>query len=135
MAGLSTSVTHPTNCNSAQTEQQYYCPCAQELRYLTSLYIRLRLTFWPASAATELKMLDILDFIEEKGGDPKAIRESQRRRYAPVEVVDEVIALYEDHRKSETTRYRGIYTITDTSSQPTTQHRKLKQKSTRSRKT
>jgi seryl-tRNA synthetase len=45
-------------------------------------------------------MLDINDFITEKGGDPKKIKESQRRRYASEEVVDEVIALYEDHRKS-----------------------------------
>lgn len=45
-------------------------------------------------------MLDVLEFIVEKGGDPKKIKESQRRRYAPEEVVDEVIALYEDHRKS-----------------------------------
>ena len=46
-------------------------------------------------------MLDVFDFIAEKGGDPKKIKESQRRRYAPEEAVDEVIALYEDHRKSE----------------------------------
>lgn len=46
-------------------------------------------------------MLDVIDFIVEKGGDPKKIKESQRRRYAPEEAVDEVIALYEDHRKSE----------------------------------
>lgn len=45
-------------------------------------------------------MLDVNDFIVEKGGDPKKIKESQRRRYASEEVVDEVIALYEDHRKS-----------------------------------
>ena len=45
-------------------------------------------------------MLDVVDFITEKGGDPKAIRESQRRRSAPEEAVDEVIALYEEHRKS-----------------------------------
>jgi seryl-tRNA synthetase len=47
-------------------------------------------------------MLDVFDFIVEKGGDPKKIKESQRRRYAPEEAVDEVIALYEDHRKSQT---------------------------------
>ncbi|KAH8598037.1 seryl-tRNA synthetase [Bisporella sp. PMI_857] len=46
-------------------------------------------------------MLDIFDFLVEKGGDPEKIRESQRRRYAPVEVVDKVIALYEDHRKTQ----------------------------------
>ncbi|TAQ90391.1 hypothetical protein B7494_g1284 [Chlorociboria aeruginascens] len=45
-------------------------------------------------------MLDIFDFIIEKGGNPEKIRESQRLRYAPVEVVDEVISLYEDHRKT-----------------------------------
>ena len=44
--------------------------------------------------------LDILDFVAEKGGNPQTIKESQRRRFAPEEVVDEVIALYEDHRKS-----------------------------------
>ena len=45
-------------------------------------------------------MLDINDFIAERGGDPKKIKESQRRRHAPEEVVDEVIAMFEDHRKS-----------------------------------
>lgn len=45
-------------------------------------------------------MLDIVDFIKERGGDPEKIRESQRRRFAPVEAVDEIIALYEDHRLS-----------------------------------
>ncbi|KAJ9142619.1 Serine--tRNA ligase [Pleurostoma richardsiae] len=44
--------------------------------------------------------LDVLDFIKERGGDPEAIRESQRRRYAPVEVVDEVISLWEEHRRT-----------------------------------
>ena len=44
-------------------------------------------------------MLDVQDFIKERDGDPDKIRESQRRRYAPEGVVDEVIALYEDHRK------------------------------------
>lgn len=45
------------------------------------------------------KMLDILSFIGEKGGNPEGIRESQRRRYAPVEVVDEVIASYDEWRR------------------------------------
>jgi len=31
-------------------------------------------------------------FREDKGGNPEMIRESQRRRYAPVEDVDLVIA-------------------------------------------
>ncbi|KAI0157489.1 hypothetical protein GGR57DRAFT_462055 [Xylariaceae sp. FL1272] len=45
-------------------------------------------------------MLDVLDFIAERGGNPEAIRESQRRRYAPVEVVDEIIAMWQDHRST-----------------------------------
>ncbi|KAF4475438.1 Serine--tRNA ligase [Colletotrichum fructicola Nara gc5] len=46
-------------------------------------------------------MLDLQDFIKERGGDPEKIRESQRRRHAPIEAVDEVIALWEDHRKTQ----------------------------------
>lgn len=46
-------------------------------------------------------MLDVVDFIIERGGNPEKIRESQRRRYANVEIVDEIIAVFEDHRKSE----------------------------------
>ncbi|PKS05216.1 hypothetical protein jhhlp_008586 [Lomentospora prolificans] len=45
-------------------------------------------------------MLDVVDFISERGGDPEKIRESQRRRFADVEIVDEVIALWEDHRRT-----------------------------------
>lgn len=50
-------------------------------------------------------MLDVNDFITERGGNPELIRESQRRRFANVEIVDEVIALFEVHRKS-TYRFR-----------------------------
>jgi seryl-tRNA synthetase len=45
-------------------------------------------------------MLEVLDFIAEKGGDLNALRKSQKARYAPEGAVDEVIALWEDHRKS-----------------------------------
>ena len=38
-------------------------------------------------------MLDINLFRAEKGGNPDIIRESQRRRFAPVEKVDEVISV------------------------------------------
>lgn len=38
-------------------------------------------------------MLDINLFREEKGGNPEKIRESQRRRFANVDLVDEVIEL------------------------------------------
>ena len=46
-------------------------------------------------------MLDVLDFIAERGGDPKKVKESQRRRYVAEEVVDEVAALWEDAYKSQ----------------------------------
>jgi hypothetical protein len=44
----------------------------------------------PPSQAT---MLDINLFRADKGGNPDLIRESQRSRFASVELVDEVIAL------------------------------------------
>ncbi|KAI1306235.1 seryl-tRNA synthetase [Xylaria venustula] len=47
-------------------------------------------------------MLDITDFIASRGGDPEKIRQSQIKRNAPAEVVDEIIELWELHR---TTNY------------------------------
>jgi seryl-tRNA synthetase len=44
--------------------------------------------------------LDILQFIDNKGGNAEEIRESQRRRGHPVELVDEVIQMYSDWVKS-----------------------------------
>lgn len=48
-------------------------------------------------------MLDINDFIKERGGNPEKIKESQRRRHAPEEIVDEIIEMFEDHRKTQYT--------------------------------
>lgn len=45
-------------------------------------------------------MLDVNDFVTERGGDVKKIKESQKARYASEELVDEVYQMYEDHRKS-----------------------------------
>ena len=82
-----------------------------------------------------VKMLDVIDFIAERGGNPEKIRESQRRRHAPVEIVDEIIALWEDHRKSmlcvQTLHVFGP--ATDTIMQPTTPLRSSTARSTRSR--
>ncbi|GMM31084.1 serine--tRNA ligase [Martiniozyma asiatica (nom. inval.)] len=44
-------------------------------------------------------MLDILQFIEEKGGNPQIIRDSQKKRGASVEIVDEIIAEYKEWTK------------------------------------
>ncbi len=72
-------------------------------------------------------MLDVNDFIKERGGDPEKVRESQRRRHANVELVDEIIALFEDHRKSAslialttTGNGRRLVLIPGTSLQPST---------------
>ena len=43
-------------------------------------------------------MLDVEDFIEERGGDPQRIKESQGRRGASVEIVDEIIVLWQEAR-------------------------------------
>ncbi|ANZ76632.1 BA75_04013T0 [Komagataella pastoris] len=41
-------------------------------------------------------MLDIVQFIEERGGDPEAIRKSQKARGDSVEIVDEIISEYKE---------------------------------------
>ena len=46
-------------------------------------------------------MLDVVDFIAERDGDPKKVRESQRLRFAPESAVDQVIELYEVHRRTK----------------------------------
>jgi len=43
-------------------------------------------------------MLDLDDFILERGGDPQKIKESQTRRGASTDLVDEIIALWQDVR-------------------------------------
>ena len=40
--------------------------------------------------------LDVLLFIDKKGGNPESIRESQRKRGLSTEIVDEVIAMYDE---------------------------------------
>ena len=40
--------------------------------------------------------LDVLQFIDNKGGNAEEIRESQRKRGLPTEIVDEVIKMYGD---------------------------------------
>ncbi|PKY05348.1 seryl-tRNA synthetase, cytoplasmic [Aspergillus campestris IBT 28561] len=45
-------------------------------------------------------MLDLADFVTERGGSPNKIKESQRRRFASETVVDEVITLYEEARRA-----------------------------------
>jgi Seryl-tRNA synthetase N-terminal domain len=44
-------------------------------------------------------MLDINLFRAEKGFDPEIVRESQRRRFASVEIVDEIINLDKEWRQ------------------------------------
>ncbi|KAJ0253124.1 hypothetical protein HA466_0122030 [Hirschfeldia incana] len=46
-------------------------------------------------------MLDINLFREEKGNDPEIIRESQRRRFASVDLVDEIINLDKEWRQRQ----------------------------------
>ena len=38
--------------------------------------------------------LDVLSFIDSKGGNAEEIRESQRKRGLPTEIVDEVVRMY-----------------------------------------
>lgn len=50
--------------------------------------------------------LDVLSFIDSKGGNAEEIRESQKKRGLSVELVDEVIQMYADWVKSEWLIYR-----------------------------
>jgi seryl-tRNA synthetase len=44
--------------------------------------------------------LDILHFIDNKGGNAEEIRESQRKRGHSVELVDQIVQMYGDWVKS-----------------------------------
>lgn len=57
-------------------------------------------------------MLEALDFIAERGGDPNKVRESQRLRYAPEAVVDEVIELWQEARKGQYGRRACVLGLT-----------------------
>lgn len=46
-------------------------------------------------------MLDINDFVKDRGGNPEKVRESQRRRHANEGIVDEIIEMFEDHRQTQ----------------------------------
>ena len=48
--------------------------------------------------------LDVTSFIDNKGGNSELIRESQRKRGHSVEVVDEVIQMYQDWVKSTSSK-------------------------------
>ena len=52
----------------------------------------------PSATAT---MLDILLFRTDQGGNPDLVRESQRRRYADVTLVDKVIEFDTQWRQSK----------------------------------
>lgn len=56
-------------------------------------------------------MLDLNDFIAERGGNPNKIKESQRKRHAPEEAVDEVIALYEEARRGRLAHAKKVQII------------------------
>ena len=45
-------------------------------------------------------MLDVFDFLPDKGGDPNKLKESQRRRYASEAVIEEIQSLYKDKSTS-----------------------------------
>ena len=50
--------------------------------------------------------LDVLSFIDTKGGNSAEIKESQKKRGLSVELVDEIIQMYADWVKSKFCRVR-----------------------------
>ena len=46
-------------------------------------------------------MIDVQDLITSRGGDPEKVRETLRKRFAPPQIVDEVIDLWTDAYQGE----------------------------------
>jgi seryl-tRNA synthetase len=59
--------------------------------------------------------LDVTSFIDNKGGNSEVIRESQRKRGHSVEVVDEVIQMYQDWVKSTSSKPKYSRNFTNSS--------------------
>ena len=57
---------------------------------------------------TDTMTIDVLHFIDNKGGNAEEIRESQRKRGLPVEIVDEVIQMYTDWVKRTSASSRSL---------------------------
>ena len=57
--------------------------------------------------------LDVLSFIDSKGGNSEEIKESQKKRGLPVELVDEVIQMYADWVKSKFCYVVWFFLISD----------------------
>jgi seryl-tRNA synthetase len=57
--------------------------------------------------------LDVTSFIDNKGGNSEEIRESQRKRGHSVELVDEVIQMYQDWVKSTSSNSKYSRTFTN----------------------
>jgi hypothetical protein len=75
------------------------------LKHFVTVHFR-DLSFSPilpscASLSPSIAMLDIQDFIAERGGDTKKIIESQQRRHDSVELVQQIADKWEDHRKTQ----------------------------------
>ncbi len=45
-------------------------------------------------------MLDLNDFITQRGGDPEKIKESQKRRGDSTELVDQIITSWDEYYRS-----------------------------------
>ena len=57
--------------------------------------------------------LDVLSFIDSKGGNVEEIRESQRKRGHSVELVDEIVQMYAEWVKREFNLSFVAYMMTD----------------------
>ena len=111
MVGLPAgTVTHQiSGLYSPVTQSWELTPCCLDRHSapVTAL-IRVLFSFGERCAAPVI-MIDVLDLIAERGGNPDKVRESQRKRFAPESVVDEVIALWQDARKSESERNNSLF--------------------------
>lgn len=93
----------PMSHTSPAPPQKQKPPAAKAFNPTTTRTVRLSfrspcciLPFWLRFCRP--KMLDLSDFVAERGGNVNKIKESQRKRFAPEEDVDGVVTLYEEAR-------------------------------------
>lgn len=67
----------------------------------------------PRSPSPSASMLDLADFVAERGGNVNKIKESQRRRFASEADVDTVVTLYEEARAGKRCPFRLTERYTD----------------------
>ena len=80
-------------------------------RVILAFYLQKELIRSLLSQTHFTMTLDILSFIDTKGGNSAEIKESQKKRGLSVELVDEIIQMYADWVKSKFLSRRVVFSL------------------------